>query len=95
MFSDDLAASIISASGEGLPIVYIDPQEAYRALEPGMIMDFSWHQLLDGYGGKALFVGAPETAAAFAERFGGEVVSSESFFHPYSDNWFIYSVIAF
>lgn len=95
VFSDDLAASIISASGEGLPIVYIDPQEAYRALEPGMIMDFSWPQLLDGYGGKALFVGAPETAAAFAERFGGEVVSSESFFHPYSDNWFIYSVIAF
>lgn len=95
VFSDDLAASIIAVSGEGFPIVYIDPQEAYRALEPGLIMDFSWPHLLDGYAGKALFVGAPETAAVFAERFGGEVVSSEGFFHPYSNNWLIYSVIDF
>lgn len=96
VFSDSEAtASIVAESGEGLPIVYLDPAYKYKAFEPRFVVDPLWEQLLQGYQGRAIFIGAEETAAAFAERFGGEVVSSEGLFHPYSSNWLIYSVIAF
>ncbi len=94
--SDDWSTpSFIAMSGEGLPIVYMQDMPAYKALEPGMVIDPSWEALLDDYRGLAIFVGANETADAFARQFGGEVLGSESFYHPYSDSWLIYSVIDF
>ncbi len=95
-FSDsEGTASIVAECAEGLPIIYTDPAEKYRAFEPRFVIDSAWEQLLDGYRGQAIFIGAEETAAAFADRFGGEVLRSEGYFHPYSSNWLIYSVIEF
>lgn len=97
VFSDDvITASIVGACSDGAPVVYTDPSMvAYRALEPGVVIDQAWESRLDGYSWLALFIGAPETAEEFAGKFGGTVLESESYEHPYSSNWLIYSVIEF
>ena len=96
VFSDsETTASIAALGNKGLPIVYLDTLEKYEAFEPYFVVDPQWTELLRGYQGEAVFIGAYEAADEFAERFGGKVLSSESYYHPYSANWVNYSKIRF
>lgn len=96
VFSDSwAAASIIAESDEGQPIVYMSPCEAYRAFEPRWIIDDSWRSLLVDYDQRVICVTTNDSAESFAEEFGGRIVETESFYHPYSNNWLTYTVIDF
>lgn len=104
VFTDDEEmASIVAASGKGLPVICMNPQEKYRAFEPRFIVDYSWQELLDNYNGEAILISSAMSdtsftngsASSFAKEFGGTVKEGERHYHPYSNAWLIYTKISF
>lgn len=94
VFSSDIGyASIVAEGDKDASIIFIQPLEAYKVFEPRLIIDQDWPARAEEYKGKAIFIGSEEEASSFASQFEGDLVKTEKFYHPYSDQWITYSVL--
>ena len=83
---EDWSYTVLTESGQCPQGTFVTQDKSYRAFEPNAELVPSYEEALGHYSGIFIFGGSYDEAVELANSYGGEIVDTESHFHPYSGN---------